>query len=156
MSTLQYIIIFFYFLLLLSRKSRQGALVMLLSFFAYGVVINNFSWEYYYASAGLLQLVLVMALSKRYLSASVCSLLLIVVNFYGFVICYNYYPPVSYDIACAAILIIQLLLIASKGLLNGINTRGGIESFLVRVHNITSFKKDHVLSKGKEEKGFNK
>lgn len=156
MGDLWYLFITVYFILLLKSKSRQGALIMLLSFFIYEWLVLGISWEYYYALAATLNMALLMVLSRRYIYAAVCSGLLIVINFYGFAVCYSRGSLDFYNNISVVVLFIQLLLIASKGLLNGISVRGSIESFLVRVHNITGFKKNHVLSKSKEEKGFNK
>ena len=156
MGDLWYLFITVYFILLLKSKSRQGAFIMLLSFFVYEWFVLGIGWEYYYALSATINTITLMVLSRRYFYAAMCSGLLIVINFYGFAVCYSRGSLDFYNNIFVVVLFVQLLLIASKGLLNGISVRGSIESFLVRVHNTTGFKKNHVLPKGKKKESFNK
>ena len=83
---------------------------------------NNFSDYWYYIASGASNLLIVFLISfispppKMAIRLQVLSLIMMVVNFTGFILWYLYYPPFIYDLAFAFIFAVAIyILIERKG-----------------------------------------
>ena len=153
MSAYQYMIIFCYALLLISSPSRRGAVIILSAFLLYYLLVNPLEWKYYYAATALINTVAGFLLCKKYLAASICSFSLILINAYGYMLCYNYQPPDNYDNISLTILIIQLITMLPKGLFNGIYSSGrNGKHTMVRAPDFDGGKARVIMYENKEQK----
>ena len=73
-------------------------------------------------------------LNGRYLAISLLSYSLILINFIGFIMFEFYIEPLVYDIVCAIVLTLQILILSTRLLSNGIY-RNAIPQLLVRIVN---------------------
>ena len=119
MTAYQLIIIWAFVALLIPHKTRFAAVVMLSFNFVYFQFISSLQWtEYYHYSATLPALVGVL-LYRQYKLVSILSFLLIPTNIIGYLLCKNYYEPYIYDNICLTIILLQVLVLLSRGLSDG-------------------------------------
>ena len=117
----QYLYIGLFLFLLKFKASRFAALIFLISFSIYFPFIMPMDGEYYYRISALKDFVMFLILINRHFWVAILSFVLIITNSYGFMI-YEYgYDPYSYDIMCFIIITLQIILLMTGGLLNGVN-----------------------------------
>lgn len=148
----QYLYIGLFFILLNFKASRFAALIFLFSFSIYiSFILNIESNEWYYKLSAFKELIVGFILIKRYFWVAFLSVLLIAVNSYGFMI-YEYgYDPYSYDIMCFIIITLQIMLLTTRGLLNGVN-RSVLPFWLVRLVNFDGFQSRVTMHKNTPNK----
>ena len=117
----QYIIPFVLIGLLLVKPSRLGAFILLADQYVYYTLVLDVPFFYYYSICALINLITGAILQDKYFKSAMCSYLLVFVNIYGYLIWYNYIPPISYDMLSAVVVIAQLIGIFPDELYNGIH-----------------------------------
>ena len=121
MHTYQYIYIAMFAVLLIPKASRYGAFVFLAAFAIYVTFILPIDSANYYKLSALKDFIISLLLMRCYFLIGFLSFVTIAANTYGFMI-YEYgYDPDSYDIICLIIITLQLILLTTRGLLNGNN-----------------------------------
>ena len=120
----QYAIIFIIFLLCFLKPSRAGALILLVYYFLYSVLIfadvPASNYLPYFSITATLCLLAGLALHRVNNCAAFCSYLLAAMCLYGAHQWFNYLPKERYDVICGVISFIQLIAIAPKGFINGL------------------------------------
>jgi hypothetical protein len=107
--------------LLIPPQTRMAAFVMLAFNFIYFQFVLNLDWtEYYHYSATLCATIGVI-LYRKYKLVALLSFLLIPVNIIGYLLCKNYFDPYIYDNMCLTITLLQVVVLLSRGLTNGIS-----------------------------------
>lgn len=118
----------FYFIgafiaLLLPKQSRFAAFVILVFNAIYFNYIISLDWTKYYLYSATLNTILGVILFKRYKLVATLSFLLIPINFIGYMLCLNYYDPYIYDNMCLIIILLQIIILTSRDLLDGVDRR---------------------------------
>ena len=121
MTLYQLIIIWVFVALLIPPKTRVAALVILAFNFVYFQFVLNLEWTEYYHYSATLAAVVGVILYRRYRLVSLLSFLLIPANIIGYLLCKNYFDPYIYDNMCLTIILLQIIVLLSRGLTNGIS-----------------------------------
>lgn len=123
MYTYQFLVLLVVFALVI-KAPNKGAFYLLirllLSFYIVYVDIPAEQYSYYYLVCGTLDLLTGIALQKKYNNPAICSYLLVLANVYGYGTWYAYISPVSYDIICSILIILQLIGILPRAIHDGI------------------------------------
>lgn len=153
MNAPQYIILFCYGCLFFNKASRKGAFIIFTAFVIYSAFVIGIDWRIYYALSALINLILIFLLIDKYMYAAYCSLSLIFINIYGFILCYNRYSLEPYDDISLFVLVLQLITILPKGAINGlIDSGGNWKRFMVRSVDFDGSKKSGIMCKDKTTK----
>ena len=89
--------------------------------YSYSLMVLDLHPFYYYSICSLINLITGALLQDKYFKSAMCSYLLVFVNIYGYLIWYNYIPPISYDMLSAVVVIAQLIGIFPDELYDGIH-----------------------------------
>jgi len=135
--------------------SKFGASVLLSEWLLYFILINNLPGEYYYAATAGINTLVGIVLCKRYIGVAICSFLFIPVNYYGYMLWYNYQLPDSYDNISLYLSIAQLLLITPKGTYSYVARRFSVKRPVVRAANFDSRDSCAKIHKSTQAKGEN-
>ena len=155
MTTVDLLILTLFVLLLRPVGSRKAAAVYLVfySFYFPWVVPlaqNELTAKYYYLLTSALNLIVMFSVISKYFWVGVLSFALIPVNFFGWVLYENYYPPTTYDIIARIIIFTQIILIILRGL-NGIGhmfSKLPYGDWILRAANINGREAYKILFKG--------
>lgn len=123
MNSIDVFIIGAFIALLIPAQSRLAALVILAFNIIYFNFIIDLAWDDYYLYSATLNTILGVTLYKKYRVVAILSFSLIIVNYIGYLLSYNYYEPTIYDIMCLIIILLQIIMLTIRGLLNGIDRR---------------------------------
>ena len=119
MTEYQIIIIWAFLALLIPHKTRFAAVVMLSFNFIYFEFVSNLGWENYYHYSATISALVGVILYRQYMLVSLLSFLLIPTSIIGYLLCKNYYEPYIYDNICLTIILLQVLVLLSRGLSDG-------------------------------------
>jgi len=155
MNTERYILFVCIAILLMFRASRNGALILTIDWVVYLIFILPLDVDYYYAATAGINTLVGLVLCKRYIGVAICSFLFIPVNYYGYMLWYNYQLPDSYDNISLYLSIIQLLLIIPKGTYSYVARRFSVKRPMVRAANFDSRDSCAKMHKSTQAKGEN-
>lgn len=130
----QYIFITVFICLTFNKSTRFAALVFLYAYIFYYFFILDLNGNYYYHACAAIELIKGYMLNKRYFAVSILAYCLILINFIGFVMFDLYIDPFVYDIICATVLTLQILVLLTRALTNGVY-RGIVPQLMVRIVN---------------------
>ena len=149
------IIVTLFLLLTIPPSSRKAAILYLVfySFYFNWIIPLTHKEELahlYFAVNAAFDFVLMWLLLPKYFWVGVLSFALIPVNFFGWVLYENYYPPTTYDIIAKIIIFTQIILIIVRGL-NGIGhifSKLPYGDWILRAANINGREAYKILFKG--------
>ena len=154
MTTSNLIIVLLFLMLTIPNGSRKAAFVYLIfySFYIPWVVplaAENDTGKYYYLLTSTFNFVVMSLLISKYFWVGFLSFVLIPVNFFGWILYENYYPPTTYDNIAKTIIFIQIVLLIVRGLngLNHIYSRLPYGDWLVRAANLNGYQAYKTLYK---------
>lgn len=128
----QFIVLAVLLALCLIKEKRNAAFIVLIANTIYFLFIIDLHAYYYYSICAALNLSVGVSLQNlQYRRLAIFSYLLVLAQIYGFGSWYNYYPPVSYDIICSILTIMQLIGIFPSGTFDRVR-RIFIKSSLVK------------------------
>jgi len=122
MNTEQWFLFSVITLLLFNGASRSGAFILFVAYCFYEKNIVDLSATYYYSGSSLLNLIVGLTLFHERKAAAICSYFLVILNVFGYLLWYGYYPPAIYDNIALIILSMQLVFILPKGMVNGLRS----------------------------------
>jgi len=136
--------------LLIPSQSRPAALTILFFNAIYFSFIIDLAWDDYYLYSATLNTILGVTLYKRYRVVAILSFSLIIVNYIGYLLAFNYYDPTIYDNICLIIILLQIIMLTIRGLLNGIDRQYNYDP-LVFLVNFDSNKNHAKIQKRSQE-----
>ena len=151
----QYVFVVVFICLVFNKSTRFASLVFLCSYVFYYSLILDLSGNSYYHACAAMELVKGYVLNGRYLAISLLSYSLILINFIGFIMFEFYIEPLVYDIVCAIVLTLQILILSTRLLSNGIY-RNAIPQLMVRIVNFDCSQSRVRMFKNKTAKKSNK
>ena len=123
MNFTQYIFIGALLLLFFNQKTRLASSVILASYAVYiPFVLELDGDQYYYHLSALIDLLIGLAVYKKFKIVGLLSFLLIPVHSLGLALYDGYYEPALYDNMCVLIIILQLIALLYKATPDGIIT----------------------------------
>lgn len=133
----QYVLMAAFCGLLFKKETRFASIVFLFGWSIYYVITLDLDAVYYYAASATIETAIGFTLNKRYRLVSYLGYSLIIVNLYGFYLYENKIQPQSYDIIYAMISTLQILILITRGFVNG-NYRTTFEYWLVCIADFDS------------------
>ena len=117
-------LISFALIMLLMIAKQKHEFLALLSYYAIGVLIYELlpvdTYNYYYMCMAACALITGIFIYDEFKVAAMCSYSLVLVNTFGYLLWYKFYPHDLYNVFSAIMLIIQFLSILPKVKLNGV------------------------------------
>lgn len=153
----QYICLAVFGCLLFNKTLRFPAIVFLLGWCFYFIYlgIKPPKDPYYYLVAATIETTIAYLLNNKFRLVSYLGYSLILVNIFGYCLFINEMKPTLYDIIYSIITVSQVLLLISRGLLDGIN--GSYKyGWAIRFVNFDSFQSRVTMHKNKAKKEANK
>tara|TARA_R110001632_G_scaffold216657_1_gene344979 strand:+ start:769 stop:1227 length:459 start_codon:yes stop_codon:yes gene_type:complete len=103
------------------KESSFAAKVILALNAVYFSFVINMDWDDYYLYTATINTVVGVIIFNKYKLVAILFFLLIPVNILGYLLCDNNYEPNTYNNFCIAITLLQIIVLSSRGLTNGIS-----------------------------------
>jgi len=103
------------------KESSFAAKVILALNAVYFSFVINMAWDDYYLYTATINTAAGVIIFNKYKLVAILFFLLIPVNILGYLLCDNNYEPNIYNNFCIAITLLQIIVLSSRGLANGIS-----------------------------------